>query len=196
MSYHTGKRDYGNTEVFIADVEQRIAGRIQITTDGWQPYPEIIRRYLLPRLNYAVMQKIYGQQDPNDINQNRRYSPPRCTGVRVEIVAGVPRKDRINTSFVERTNLTVRHFNKRFARLGLAGRASWTTTVPPSVCLLRCSISARCIIPWAQHRLTVLKSRTGHGLSRNSLRKPLAAYSLATHLCGVSIPKRGRKNSP
>jgi len=119
VSYHTGKRDYPNTEAFIADVEQRIAGRIQITTDGWQPYPEIIRRYLLPRLNYAVMQKIYGPQNPNDIDPNRRYSPPKCTGVRVEIVAGVPRKDRINTSFVERTNLTVRHFNKRFARLGL-----------------------------------------------------------------------------
>jgi hypothetical protein len=32
---------------------------------------------------------------------------------------GVPRKDRINTSYVERSNLTVRHFNKCFARLGL-----------------------------------------------------------------------------
>jgi len=30
-----------------------------------------------------------------------------------------PRQDRINTSFVERANLSVRHFNKRFARLGL-----------------------------------------------------------------------------
>jgi IS1 family transposase len=118
VSYHTGKRDYPNTEAFIADVEQRIAGRIQITTDGWQPYPEIIRRYLLPRLNYDVMQKIYSQHDPNNTNPNRRHSPPRCTEVRVDIVAGVPRKDRIGTSFVERTNLTVRHFNKRFARLG------------------------------------------------------------------------------
>lgn len=49
----------------------------------------------------------------------RRYSPPRCTGVKVRIQAGAPRQDRINTSFVERSNLTVRHFNKRFARLGL-----------------------------------------------------------------------------
>jgi len=34
-------------------------------------------------------------------------------------VAGAPRRDRICTSFVERQNLSVRHFNKRFARLGL-----------------------------------------------------------------------------
>ena len=73
----------------------------------------------MPRLNYAVMQKLYSQPDQKSTNPNRRCSPPRCTGCHVEIVAGVPRKDRIGTSFVERTNLTVRHFNKRFARLGL-----------------------------------------------------------------------------
>ena len=49
----------------------------------------------------------------------RRYSPPQCTGVKIRIQAGDPRRDRINTSFVERANLSVRHFNKRFARLGL-----------------------------------------------------------------------------
>ncbi len=119
VSYHTGKRDAGNTEAFIADVEQRISGRIQITTDGFSPYPEIVRRYLLPRLDYAVMQKIYDADQTEGKEAKRRYSPPACTGVRVEIVAGVPREDRICTSFVERTNLSVRHFNKRFARLGL-----------------------------------------------------------------------------
>jgi len=55
-----------------------------------------------------------------DEDPNRRYSPPGCIGVRVEVHAGCPRPDRINTSYVERTNLTVRHFNKRFARLGLS----------------------------------------------------------------------------
>jgi hypothetical protein len=37
----------------------------------------------------------------------------------VEIVAGNPRPDHICTSFVECVNLSVRHFNKRFASLGL-----------------------------------------------------------------------------
>ena len=119
VSYHTGKRDYVNTEAFIADVEQRISGRIQITTDGFSAYPEIIRRYLLYRLDYAVMQKLYGSEQPDSANPNRRYSPPACTGVNVQILAGEPRPDRICTSFVERANLSVRHFNKRFARLGL-----------------------------------------------------------------------------
>ena len=37
----------------------------------------------------------------------------------MDIIAGAPCRDRINASFVERSNLTVRHFNKRFACLGL-----------------------------------------------------------------------------
>jgi len=49
----------------------------------------------------------------------RRYAPAQCTGVKVRIQAGVPRAGRINASYVERSNLTVRHFNKRFARLCL-----------------------------------------------------------------------------
>jgi len=39
--------------------------------------------------------------------------------VQIKVKAGNPRRDRICTSHVERQNLTVRHFNKRFARLSL-----------------------------------------------------------------------------
>ncbi|MGD0349231.1 MAG: transposase [Verrucomicrobiota bacterium] len=119
VSYHTGKRDFDNTDTFIADVAARIAGRIQITTDSWRSYPFIIRKYLLERLDFATMQKIYETPLNERVEAQRRYSPPRCTGVRVRIRAGAPRADRISTSFVERANLSVRHFNKRFARLGL-----------------------------------------------------------------------------
>src|ERR1039457_6425486 len=34
VSYHTGKRDFDNTDTFIADVAARVTGRIQITTDS------------------------------------------------------------------------------------------------------------------------------------------------------------------
>ena len=52
-------------------------------------------------------------------DSSRVYSPSKFVGVRVRVKAGNPRRDRICTSHVERQNLTVRHFNKRFARLGL-----------------------------------------------------------------------------
>lgn len=119
VSYHTGKRDYQSTDAFIADVSARVKGRIQITTDSFKPYPAIIRKYLLARLDYATMQKIYATPFPERYEAQRRYSPPRCTGIRVRVRAGAPRAERISTSFVERSNLSVRHFNKRFARLTL-----------------------------------------------------------------------------
>lgn len=119
VSYHTGKRNAGNTDTFIADVAERIVGRVQITTDSFRPYQQIVRKHLLGRLDFATMQKLYAVPVDAKGEATRRYSPAQCTGVRVRIQAGVPRQDRINTSYVERSNLTVRHFNKRFARLGL-----------------------------------------------------------------------------
>lgn len=118
VSFHTGKRDKENTDTFVKDVAKRIPGRIQITTDAFRPYPAKIRKYLLPRLDYAIMQKQFAAT-PGQIEAKRRYSPAPFVGVRVMVKAGNPRRDRICTSHVERANLSVRHFNKRFARLSL-----------------------------------------------------------------------------
>ena len=119
VSHLTGKRNAENTDAFVKDFSSRVVGRIQITSDSWRPYPFIVRKYLLGRLDYATMQKLFGPDFNNSTDPNRKYSPGTCTGVQVKVRAGAPRADRINTSFVERANLSVRHFNKRFARLGL-----------------------------------------------------------------------------
>jgi hypothetical protein len=79
---------------------------------------QIVRNHLLERLDFATMQKIY-ETPFIESEATRRYSPARCTGIKVKVCAGAPRQDRISTSFVERANLSVRHFNKRFARLTL-----------------------------------------------------------------------------
>jgi hypothetical protein len=49
----------------------------------------------------------------------RRYSPPRCTEIRTQIHIGNPNWNQISTSHVERTNLSVRLFTRRFTRLTL-----------------------------------------------------------------------------
>ena len=116
VSHHTGKRDYENTDTFAADLAFRTVGRVQITTDGWLAYPDTLRHYLLERLDYAVMQKNYAA---SDVEASRRYSPAPFVGITVKIKAGNPRRDRICTSHVERANLSVRTFNRRFTRLCL-----------------------------------------------------------------------------
>lgn len=117
-AYYTGKRDAVSTETFVADLSERIPGRIQITCDAFTPYPAIIRKYLLGRLDLAIMQKQFAAT-PGLTEAKRRYSPAPFIGVKIRVKAGAPRRDRINTSFVERVNLSVRHFNRRFTRLGL-----------------------------------------------------------------------------
>ena len=118
VSQFTGKRDYESTDQFAKDLASRVVGRVQVTTDGWAAYPDTIRKYLLDRLDYAVMQKNY-DTPPAEIEAKRRYSPAPFVGITIQVRAGNPIRKRICTSFVERSNLSVRHFNKRFARLGL-----------------------------------------------------------------------------
>ncbi|MGO9478357.1 MAG: IS1 family transposase [Limisphaerales bacterium] len=128
ISHLTGKRDYENTNDFASDLASRVTGTVQITCDGWRPYVPTLRAHLLGRLNLAVMQKIYGTINGKDCFDPleawnrlnivaRRYSPPKCTGIKLKTVAGEPDVDKICTSHIERLNLSVRTFNRRFTRL-------------------------------------------------------------------------------
>src|SRR5208283_6155869 len=102
---------------------------------SFRPYLQIVRKHLLERLDFATMQKLFATPFDARAEAARRYSPPQCTGIKVRVRAGAPRQDRISTSFVERANLSVRHFNKRLSGLDLAGHESWTIISTP----LRCS---------------------------------------------------------
>jgi IS1 family transposase len=118
VSHHTDRRTAIATNCFVQDLAKRIAGRVQATTDGFQAYRDALPRFLKGRLDFATMHKRYGH-DQFNTEPNRRYSPPVCLSVTIKIREGNPDRDKISTSFVERANLSVRHFNRRFTRLSL-----------------------------------------------------------------------------
>lgn len=117
ISYVVGKRDGAHAIAFCRDLRARILNRPQITSDGFAPYVDAVRRAFGDAVDYAQILKTYGTA--TDANRDRRYGPHRCTSSVKVPIAGAPARENISTSYVERLNLTLRMSAKRFARLSL-----------------------------------------------------------------------------
>ena len=114
INWLVGKRTRENAERFMMELKQRMTGRFQLVTDGWWTYAGIsgcVSAVFGTGIDYAMETKYFARPYP--------YAPRQVIGIRRRRRIGNPDMKLASTAHAERTNLSVRLFNRRFTRCTL-----------------------------------------------------------------------------
>jgi hypothetical protein len=116
INWRTSKRDRENTFAFIQDLKSRMDGRFQLTSDAMSDYHRgtgAVARVFGHEIDYATETKIYGR---TKLNVSRYFNPLVVVGIKRQRKIGNADLTQATTCHLERLNLSVRLFTRRFTR--------------------------------------------------------------------------------
>jgi IS1 family transposase len=114
----TSERSNKDAESFLRKLKSRVAGRFQLNTDAWRGYcgfggdSNAVRRVFGNEIDHVTEQK--------DFYKFGQFTTRKLAKTIRKRRVGFPDMDRASTSSVERTNLNLRHFSRRFTRCTLS----------------------------------------------------------------------------
>lgn len=105
-----GHRTVQDARAFVEELSFRVAGKVQLTSDGFNAYSAPVKDYS-HKWDYAQYIKLYERGGTSKSGPKDKY-----IGHELKTVTGAPFERDISTSICERQNLTMRMSIKRFAR--------------------------------------------------------------------------------
>jgi IS1 family transposase len=117
VAFRVGLRSQEDANEFMLDLAGRVTNRVQLTSDGHSTYLNAVSNAFGFDVDYAQLVKTYGKDKGNEQSAEVRYSPPKINGAKKMPVIGLPDREPISTSHVERHNLRTRMSMQRFSGL-------------------------------------------------------------------------------